>query len=202
MRYLKQTPLQILLVMLLLVFLAACRDKIEPEVDDFVEYGWTLYEDRDYVGAYEQFEDGLSMDSVYVDGHNGKGWCHIKLLEPDLAVAAFLNGLDYDPDDSSQVRFEIMAGLSFSYHALGDYERAINRATDLYDLDPIFEFTHDHRIDYQDIIILLAASHMAEGEFSDALTWVRRLDNSFSVDVNTNTGRAELAEKIEELQRL
>ena len=191
----------ILALILLTVFLG-CREKFEPEADDFVEYGWTLYAERDFLAAYTEFPEGVTMDSMYIDGYNGSGWCYVEFNSPDTAIAYFSEGLDYITVDSSQVRFEMLAGLALSYHVSGDYARAITRGTELYTFRPVFEFTHDWRINYMDIVVLVAASHYAQGDFSAALVWVQNLDEDFVVDVSTNEGRADLIKKIEALQNI
>ncbi len=191
----------ILALVLLTIFLG-CRERIEPEADDFVEYAWTLYAERDFRSAHAEFQEGLDMDSLYIDGYNGSGWCFVEFNSPDTAITYFSEGLDYLTVDSSQVRFEMLAGLALSYQVIGDYSRAITRATELYTFRPVFEFSHDWRINYSDIIILLAASQYAQSNFSAALTWVQKLDETFSVDVSTYKGRADLIKKIEALQNI
>jgi len=192
----------LILALILLTFTLGCRDKIDPEADDFVEYGWTLYGERDFQGALTEFQEGLDMDSLYIDGYNGSGWCYVEFNSPDTAIDYFSEGLDFITVDSSQVRFEMLAGLALSYHVTGDYPRAIERGTELSTFRPVFEFTHDWRINYADIIVLVAASHYAEGSFSDALTWVQKLDEDFVVDITTYEGRADLIKKIEALQNI
>ena len=188
--------------LVLMTAFMGCREKVEPEVDDFVEYGWALYADRDFRGALDQFQEGLTLDSLYIDGYNGAGWCYVEFNSPDTAIALFSEGLSYIQVDSSNVRFEMLAGLALSYHVIGDYMRAITKATELYTFRPVFEFTHDWRIDYVDVILLLATSYYSRGEFAAALLWVQELDEEFTVDVNSNEGRAELVKKIEALQNI
>jgi len=192
----------LLLVLVSLFMLFNCRERIEPEADDFVEYGWTLYADRDFRHAFEIFQEGLEEDSLYIDGYNGSGWCYVEFNSPDTAIAFFSEGLDYITVDSSQVRFEMLAGLAMSYHATGDYESVILKGTELYTYRPLFEFSHDWRIDYVDIVLLVAMAHYTQGDFTEALTWVQELDEEFTADVSTNEGRAELIQKIELLQNL
>ena len=187
---------------ILLISLFGCREKIEPQVDDFVEYGWTLYAERDFERALAHFQEGLTMDAQYIDGYNGAGWCYIEFNKPDTAIIFFNNGLDLITIDSSQVRFEMLAGIALSYHVTGDYVRAISRGEELIEFRPIFEFTHNWRIDFAEITIMLAAANYAIGDFTAALGWVQDLDEEFVVDVSTNAGRADLIKKIETLQDL
>lgn len=188
--------------LLLLASLFSCREKIDPEVDDFVEYGWTLYAEREFESALAHFQEGLGMDAQYIDGYNGAGWCYIEFNKPDTAIIFFDNGLNRITIDSSQVRFEMLAGIALSYHVTGDYPRAISRGEELIEFRPVFEFTHNWRIDYTEITIMLAAANYASGDFAAALAWVQSLDEEFVVDVTTNEGRAELIKKIETLQDL
>ena len=192
----------LLVALILLTSLMGCRERIEPQSDDFVEYGWVLYGERDFTGAYAQFQEGLSLDSVYIDGYNGCGWCYIEFNNPDSAIYFFDKGTSYIQVDSIQVRFEMMAGLALSHHVNGDYGAAILAGTQLINLRPFFEFTHDWRINYVDIIAVVAASYYAQGNFSQSLTWVRKYDNTFSVDVSSLKGRADLIKKIEAIQNL
>lgn len=191
-----------ILSLCLLLGLMACRERIEPESDDFAEYGWTLYADRDFQGALDQFETGMDMDSMYIDGYNGSGWCYVELNNPDSAFGFFNDGLEFISDDSSRVYFELLAGRALSYHVLEQYQLAIDDGEKLYEGSPVFEFRHDWRINYVDIIVMLAASYYAEGDFASALLWVQNHDEDFSVDVTTNQGRADLIEKIDLMQNL
>ncbi|NQV13901.1 hypothetical protein HQ531_00480 [bacterium] len=193
----KQT---LILTLFLLITLTACREKIEPETDDFVEYGWTLYADRDFRGALDQFDTGMAMDSLYIDGYNGSGWCYVELNAPDSAFGYFHSGLEFITDDSSRVYFELLAGRALTYHVLEQYQLAIDDGERLYENNPVFEFRHNWRINYVDIIVMVAASYYAEGDFLSALTWVQYYDEDFSVDVSTNKGRSDLIEKIELIQ--
>ncbi|MCF7825844.1 MAG: hypothetical protein K9N29_04275 [Candidatus Marinimicrobia bacterium] len=191
-----------LFALILLISFLGCREKIEPQVDDFVEYGWTLYAERDFERALAHFLEGLTMDPQYIDGYNGAGWCYVEFNKPDTAIIFFKNGLDLITIDSSQVRFEMLAGIALSYHVTGDYVRAISRGEELIQYRPVFEFSHNWRIDYAEITLMLASSYFAQGDFAAALEWVQNLDETFFVDVTTNEGRANLIKKIETLQDL
>jgi len=192
----------ILLALLVLVSLMGCRERIEPEADDFVEYGWILYAERDFRGAYDEFTEALVLDSVYVDAHNGSGWCYTEFNNPDSARYHFEIGLALIIVDSVNVRFEMTAGLALTYHALEAYEEAIEQVGILYAERPLFEFSHDWRINYVDLIVVAASSNVALGNFSQAYTWVRRYDGSFVTNVSTLEGRADLIKKIEAIQNL
>ena len=191
-----------LFALILLTSLLGCREKIEPEVDDFVEYGWTLYAEREFRSALAHFQEGLGMDTQYIDGYNGAGWCFIEFNSPDTAITYFSQGLNLITIDSSQVRFEMLAGIAMSYHVQGDYTRAISRAEELIEFRPEFEFVHNWRINILEMTILLATSNYAMGDFAAALEWVQTLDEQFSADITTNKGRADLIKKIEALQNL
>jgi len=195
----KQT---LILSLILLASMIGCRERIEPQADDFVEYGWTLYAERDFQNAYAEFQDGLGLDSLYIDGYNGSGWCYVEFNRADTALGYFESGLEYITEDSSQVYYELLTGRAFSAQVLGDYQTTIDAGELVYAGHPVFEFTHDWRINYVDIVALVAAAHYALGEFSAALTWVQKLDTAFVVDVSTNQGRADLIKKIETFQQL
>ena len=56
-------------------------------------YGWSLYEQAEYVDSYEWFSNSIREDLDYQDGYNGLGWTFGKLVELDSAVQIFMIGL-------------------------------------------------------------------------------------------------------------
>lgn len=74
-------------------------------------------------------------------------------------------------------------------------------------------FTHNNinnnnKIDHLDLRVTMAASHFAEGEFTNSVTHMQTIltelssSSSFNPDVNTVSGRSELAVWIDSLQTI
>jgi len=63
----------ITIAVLMLIF-AACRKQWNATEEDMANYGWTLYEQGDYLGSYEWFSNSILEDLNYQDGYNGLGW--------------------------------------------------------------------------------------------------------------------------------
>ena len=76
------------ITVLMLIF-AACRKQWNATEEDMANYGWTLYEQGDYLGSYEWFSNSVLEDMNYQDGYNGLGWSFGKLVELDSAILAF-----------------------------------------------------------------------------------------------------------------
>ena len=55
-------------------------------------YGWSLYEQAEYVDSYEWFSNSIREDLDYQDGYNGLGWTFGKLVELDSAIKTFMIG--------------------------------------------------------------------------------------------------------------
>jgi len=175
----------------------SCRQKIIPQSPDFVAYGWELVRDGLYAEALPQFREGVALDPSNADAHNGMGWCYGKLHVADSSALHYTDGIGLG--DTSIVRIELRAGRSFAYLALGEYDSVVVDARQVVQLVPNWIFRRDSSITVSNVIVTGAAGFYATGRFDSSLVWVQRLEPTFSVDVSTLPGQAELAAKLEEL---
>ena len=76
-------------IIFFLGFLTNCRQPVIPTEEDLADYGWTLYEEKEYQEAREWFLDAVAKDSSFADGYHGIGWCFGNLRQADSAAAYF-----------------------------------------------------------------------------------------------------------------
>ena len=55
------------------------------------EYGWELFETKEYLPSNAWFLDAVSEDSDWKDGYNGLGWTYAKLMVLDSSNSPFYN---------------------------------------------------------------------------------------------------------------
>jgi len=199
---------------LMLIF-AACRKQWNATEEDMANYGWTLYEQGDYLGSYEWFSNSVLEDMNYQDGYNGLGWSFGKLVELDSAILAFEEGLTkpQNPRILENVSHDILAGLTFAHSALKHDSSVVNYGDSLVWLleqdadDKTWNFPHDSTTNYLDVHVMLALSYFALSDFTESLEHVQAIKAALNpasplwiVDTSTITGRDQLASQIEYLQ--
>jgi tetratricopeptide (TPR) repeat protein len=211
----RKTLLHLIIVMILIVLVGACRKQWTATEMDMANYGWTLFESGSYLESYEWFLNSIKEDSTYQDGYNGLGWALGKLQQPANSVTYFRQGLDLEPDPviATNVPREIIAGLCFIENAIGKDSLAIQWGDSLLArLSAELEggrwvFSHDTTINHLDVRVTVAMSNYSVGNFETSLTHVQTILAEinptapvWTTDVNTVEGRQTLASKIEELQ--
>lgn len=185
-------------ILLLAMLMVGCRERIEPETPDYVEYGWELMAEGEYRGAIAQFEVGVDIDDDYADGWNGLGWAFARLGVADTSVTNFTEGVSLS--DTSIVGTEVLAGRSFARLALGQFSGAVSDGKNALGETPAWEFRRDPLIDYEHVQLTVATGFYGLGEFDSSLVWVRKLDSEFTANVSTIKGVATLAAKLEDLE--
>ena len=198
----------------MLIF-AACRKQWNATEEDMANYGWTLYEQGDYLGSYEWFSNSIQEDFNYQDGYNGLGWSFGKLVELDSAILAFEEGLTkpQNPHILDNVAHDILAGLTFAHSALKHDSSVVNYGDSLVWLleqqtgDKTWNFPHDSTTNYLDVHVTLALSYYALSDFTESLEHVQAIKAALNpasppwvVNTTTITGRDQLAAQIEYLQ--
>ena len=229
--YLKKTGLT-LIVLLGIFSIDACRKKYIATSEDMAKHGWVLYIDKDYINSNSWFRDATVKDSEWQDAYNGLGWSYAQLAGAtaqhvllDSGISNFVNGLkkpieEWEATDDEgniiDVQAEILAGLTFSYHAKGkdskviEYGSAFLDSTTLDDKGlpaPNWYFSHDpdSLLNYLDVRITMAASYFAEGKFDSSIIQVSVILDSLNssetpVTDTTLVGRKKIAEQIKSLQ--
>lgn len=181
-----------------LMAFAGCRERLEAESPDYVEYGWERMAVQDYRGAIPHFEDGAELDLTYTDAWNGLGWAYAKLSSADTSVGNFITAAALT--DTTIVRTEVLAGLAFGKLALGEFADAVTNGQTALTRTPNWVFEHDVTIFYDNLTLTVATGFFGLAEFDSSLIWVQKLDPTYTTDVNALPGRFDLAAKIEDLR--
>ena len=209
-----ERPTLFFLLIIGLITLDACRKKYYATAEDMAEYGWVLYETKDYLNSNAWFNDAILKDSKWKDGYNGLGWSYAKLMVLDSSIAHFNTGLEKVQDEwnPTDIHSEILAGLTFAHHANKNDAKAIQFGRTFLDstvkpLEPGWVFSHDSLLNYLDVRVILAASYFAKGKFDSSIIQVTViLDSLNSSDVaitdTTLEGRRQMAAQITSLQKL
>ena len=199
----------------LMLLFAACRKQWNATEEDMANYGWSLYEQSEYLASYEWFSNSILEDEHYQDGYNGLGWAYGKLVELDSAIQAFEVGLTkpQNPRMLNIVAHDIMAGLTFAHSALKHDSSVVAYGDSLIWLinqqigEKTWIFPHDSTTNYLDIHVTLALSYYALSDFTESLENVQAIKTALNpasppyvVNTNTVRGREELAAEIEYLQ--
>ena len=207
---------RILLQLIIIIGLfAACRKQWSATEEDMANYGWSLYEQGDYVTSYEWFSNAIIEDKNYQDGYNGLGWTFGKLVELDSAVQIFAIGLSKPPNErtTTNVSQEILAGLTFAHSALKKDSSVVLYGDSLIWLikqqigEKTWSFTHDSTTNYLDIHTTLALSYYSLSDYDESVANVQAVKTALNpasppyiVNTTTVQGREKLAAEIEYLQ--
>jgi len=210
----KHSRLLLSLFILLLIF-AACRKQWNATEEDMANYGWSLYEQGEYLDSYEWFSNSILEDLDYQDGYNGLGWTFGKLVELDSAVQVFDIGLTkpQNPRMLDIVAHDILAGLTFAHSALKHDSSVVHYGDSLIWLikqkigEKTWVFPHDSTTNYLDVHFTLALSYYALSDFTESLGHVQAIKTALNpasppyvVNTTTIVGRDQLAAEIEYLQ--
>ena len=192
-----------------LVFIPNCRGNIIATEEELSDYGWVMYEEKKFVDARGWFGDAIKKDTLYNDSYNGMGWTMGHLRQADSSVHYFEKFLAKDTSFSNILDF--YAGLSFAYNALGKNSEARTNCNIFFGkqnliLDPGWEFSHNKKINYLDVRLILAVSEFRLAFFENCQESINKIykDSGSStvvdVDHNTVTGRTALAAHLATLQ--
>ena len=203
----------------LLIILFNCRQPVIPTEEDLGGYGWTLYETGEYQEAREWFYDAVDKDSSYADGFNGIGWCFGKLRQADSAAVYFhvSQTKPFDPYDTPDLDLDLYAGLTFSYSGMHFDSLVRTHASYVLVERPelgAWYFSHDNKINHLDIRLELALADFNMGYFVSCRNNLQSIYNdtyyqsfpsnnpkALTMNVETVTGRAELAQILQSLQQ-
>jgi len=202
-------------ITMVMIIFAACRKQWSATDEDMANYGWTLYEQGEYLDSYEWFSNSIQEDLDYQDGYNGLGWTFGKLVELDSAVQVFDIGLTkpQNPRMLDIVAHDILAGLTFAHSALKHDSSVVHYGDSLIWLikqkigEKTWVFPHDSTTNYLDVHVTLALSYYALSDFAESLGHVQSIKTALNpasppyvVNTTTIVGRDQLAAEIEYLQ--
>ena len=217
MRFLKQYKL--IFFFGFIIFSMNCRQPVIPTEEDLANYGWTLYETGKYQEAREWFYDAVAKDSSYADGYNGIGWCFGKLRRADSAAVYFhiSQTKPFDSYDTPDLDLDLYAGLTFAYSGMHIDSLVREYATYVLVERPIlgpWKFSHDKKINHLDVRLELALADFNMGYFTSCRDNLQSIYNdssyqsypqntveSLTMNVETLSGRAELAQLLQSLQQ-
>jgi len=224
-KILKKTTL-LLFVSFGTLFVDGCRKNFSATAEHKASYGWEMYELKDYLKSREWFFNSVETDKKWKDGYNGLGWSYAKLLEMDSldtenigSIRTFHRGLlqPKDPWNSTDVHLEILAGLTFAYHAKGNDKEAVKFGNALIDSTLIglnlsrwhsWAFSHDSTLNYLDLRITMASSYFALAEFDSTQVHLKVVLDSLGSstklisDYKSLLGRQLVAQQLDSLQKV
>ena len=210
-----------LLIALSVLSVESCRKKYFATAEDMAEYGWDLYTSKDYINSNKWFNDAIENDTEWKDAYNGLGWSYAQLAGAtaqhvllDSGINNFITGLTKPKDEwnATDVQAEILAGLTFAYHAKGNDSKVLQYGSVFLDstakpLTPGWIFSHDSDslLNYLDVRIILASSYFAKGKFDSTIIQVKVIVDStkYPNPAITDTsllGRKKMAEQIKDIQ--
>ena len=171
--------------------------------EELLSSGWSEFEKGNYTNSKEYFLELIERQDKFIkEAYAGLGWSESHLNLYINAINSFNSALEY-LDVNDDISNDIYAGLSFANDALDKHHDCLNTTKNV---DENWHFSHDTKLDYNDIILLKAISYYAlgckenESYFSNCLEEVQRLDPGYSINVSTIGGRGQLSVKIEELK--
>lgn len=191
-------PFKIIIFILLVNFLYSCSGEDtgptspSPSAEEYLQIGWTDYENQNYEIALENFLNAFKKDNWLDDAMNGAGWSAGHLSDLSKAVNYFTQG--YNVTENNE---DIVAGFAFIYNAQKKYEDSNNWALKV---KPTWVFSHDISFNIDDIFLLQAENYFALGDFENALNYVQLLNPQFTCNIFTIEGRTLLADEIERLK--
>lgn len=190
----------VIAVLFLMVLIWGCTADTGNEPSNYspetlTANGWTQFENGEYTLALNNFKEAVRASNTYVDAYNGAGWASARLQNLSDAANYFSQclGLDQNYKDA-------LAGFSFLENARKNYQNAIDYGNQLMLLDANWSFPHDANLDIYDIYLVMAESYFALEDFANSLIYVKKIDPTFNADVNTYEGKAQLADKIEQIR--
>jgi len=212
MRKFFQKTTVLFLISIGLITLDACRKKYYATAENMAEYGWVLYKTKDFLNSNTWFQDAVTNDKNWKDAYNGLGWTYAKLMVLDSSIANYQTGLGKKQDawNPTDIHSEILAGLTFAYHAQGKDKKTVEFGRTFLDstVKPLTSgwiFSHDSLLNYLDVRITLAASYFALGKFDSTILQVTVILDSLNsselpITDTTLIGRIEMAKQIMTLQ--
>ncbi len=151
-----------------------------------------------YAAALDFYLDAQGLDPSDARAYAGAGWCYLKLDDLVSSAGSFSTG-----SALTHVSADLFAGWSFGLRAQEDFAGSNAKSDSALARDPAWSFALIPSLDVQDLHLLRAGNYFLLGLYSQSKAEVVILDASFaSVDVTTDSGRAQLAQKIEDLKAL
>jgi hypothetical protein len=167
-----------------------------PPTDEEVYLAaWADYEDQDLAESEAGFRELLGRGALLPEAHDGLGWVFAARSQGDSALVHFEAAVAAG-GAAGEIADQLHAGLAFARETAAQWQGVLDAAGEV---PQGWVFQHDETLDRDDVTLLEAVAHYALGDFTSSLGLVQVLDPTFQADVSTAAGRAELANRIEEL---
>ncbi len=154
-----------------------------PATEEPLDEAWALFESGDFVAAKDKFIEIIPDDPT---ARIGLGWSSLRLHENTYADSV-LQLTDLSENDA-------LAAYTLTAWATNKNQEAIDRAGTLLQRDAAYVFSHDDKMNSDDLIWIQAASYWSLGNYIQALECVKKLDPNFN-----SVSPSELLTKIESL---
>ncbi len=169
-----------------------------PPADEYhteVAAGWLEFGAGRHEDAITAFDRAVEIDSALPEAYVGLGWSYAMLDQLDIALSNLdlaIAGDSESPDG--------YAAKAFVHLARGEYESAIESAVEAIDSggeDYVFSQLPD--VQTRNLRLVMAESHYAIGQYSDAQAQMDILNPNNNLDKDSQTYRQELLLEIENL---
>jgi tetratricopeptide (TPR) repeat protein len=203
---------------LLLILIFACKKPVAPEtgkdeeqqrlklradsIKTFIKEGWQLFEAGNYEDAENRFNLAVSLartdsyfDSLLAEAESGRGWTRAYKRDFSLAKNDLLNSIA-NPEAGPETVLNSNSGLALVHHIFNEFTSAIQKANEVLNKDPDYVFSHDTKVNYKRLHLLLAQSYYSIGDFKKA---AEQLDILDPANAPHSTDPAELLKQIQEM---
>lgn len=183
-----------LIILCMAAFLCACG---ESKKKNYLEEGWNAFAQGDYAQALLELQTAKLKNPNDSKIRTALGWTYMRLDSLEPADMEFAEG-----SVLSEAPVDLAAGWSFVLAANHNYAASNIQAAQALTVDPDWVFLYADGIDHHDIRVVKAENHFLLGEFALSLNEIQILNSDFNADINTATGRSQLASEIERLRSL
>lgn len=165
-------------LLLTIILLAGCSfyEDTVTSPENLLPVAWDYFEKGNYQAAYTKFDAALDADPKNMDAYHGRAWSALLLNNPQQAIGDFNSAIYYGESGLDPV-----AGLAFAYHADQSYSAAISKAQSVLTANSYYYFEYKPVINYRDLQLILAMSHLHIGNLDFAYQYIRLLDPDVSV---------------------
>lgn len=161
--------------------------------------GWTAYETLDWELAADLFQQAIDAGATSTEAFSGAGWTAFQRGGHNAEARSFwTEGLD----GKTGAVNDIHMGLAVLSMLESDFSGAVDHFTLVIDSNPSYRFIHQEGINYEDIYLGLAQSYFNLSDYENALTNVQVLNPTFTADISTSEGLAELSQEIDRLSSI
>ena len=139
---------------------------------------WSLYHNGEYADAADLFQELVDEDLSVAEALCGIGWCRLHLRHPDLSRTAFQSSLYAD-----QEYLDSRVGEAFALRdaSVPDDGRLMEQARGSLREAPSYTFSHETRINADDLRVLLAQVFYYHQEFDSCYARCLEVDPAISI---------------------